>query len=196
MDWNEEHINILKEWKAKCFVNLWLQDRSAYYYWGMHNWLSYPVIVISSISSAALFSTDNEIVKYFSASMALSAGILTAITRQMKPGELHQQYLITSRRYQNIIRTIDTCLSLAADLRAQPATFIEKTGLELDSLSSTELGPPISVRKQFEIKYGPLDKILYGEDIVEVVRLDIEANNRVREVRKTQKNLSELTSNV
>lgn len=196
MDWNEEHVSILREWKAKCFVNLWLQDRSAYYYLTMHNWFSYPVIIISTASSAALFSTDNEVIKYLSASFSLCSAILTAITRQMKPGELHQQYLMTSHRYQNLIRSIDTCLSLAPTLRAQPAMFIEKTGMELDGLSNAALDPPMQVRKSFETKYGPLDKILYGEDIVEVMRLDIEANNKVREVRKTRKNLSDITSHV
>lgn len=63
-DWKEQHENILKEWKMKCFVNMWLQDASAYYYLNIHNWLTYPVIIITSLSSAALFATDNEVMKY------------------------------------------------------------------------------------------------------------------------------------
>lgn len=190
--WNEQHEEILKEWKAKCFVHLWLQDASAYYYSDMHNLLSYPVIILSSISSAALFSSNNSIIKYMVGVFALTSGVLTAITRQMKPGELHQQHAMTSRRYHNLIRNIDTCLSLTVNLRPSPNMFIEKLGIEIDTLATSQLDPPLIVLKRFEKKYGTIDRMLYGQDIVELMKIEMHANNMFRKMKKNErKSLSE-----
>lgn len=191
--WNEQHEEILKEWKAKCFVNLWLQDASSYFYTKLYNWLSYPVIIVSSLSSAALFSSDNLIIKYIVGVMTLSSGILTAITRQLKPGELHQQHSLTTRRYHNLIRSIDTCLSLTVPMRPQPSTFIEKIGLEIDTLAASQLDPPLKIIKQFEKKFGPLDRMLYGEDIVELMKIEMQANKMFKKMRKNERLSDEIS---
>lgn len=184
--WTEQHELILKEWKAKCFVNLWLQDASSYYYTRMYNWMSYPVIVVSSLSSAALFSSSNEVIKYIVGVMTLSSAILTAITRQLKPGELHQQHALTTRRYHNLIRSIDTCISLTLPMRPPPDIFIEKIGVEIDNLATSQTDPPAHVIRSFESKYGPLDRMLYGEDIAELMRIEIQTNKMFKRMRKTE----------
>jgi hypothetical protein len=183
-EWTEAHEDILKEWKAKCFVNLWLQDKSAYYYVRLYNFLSYPVIMLSSVSSAALFSSDNHVLKYIAGVMTLCSGVLTAVTRQLKPGEMYQQHALTTRRYTNLLRNIDICLSLTVTMRPSPAHFLDKIGLEIENLASNQLDPPLNVIKRFERKYGPLDKMLYGEDIVELLKIELHANKMFRKVKK------------
>lgn len=183
-EWTEAHEDILKEWKAKCFVNLWLQDKSAYYYVRLYNFLSYPVIMLSSVSSAALFSSDNHTLKYIAGVMTLCSGVLTAVTRQLKPGEMYQQHALTTRRYNNLLRNIDICLSLTVTMRPSPAHFLDKIGLEIENLASNQLDPPLNVIRLFEHKYGPLDKMLYGEDIVELLRIELHANKMFRKVKK------------
>lgn len=185
--WTEAHEEILKEWKAKCFVHLWLQDTSAYYYSKLYNYLSYPVIILSSISSAALFSTDNQIIKYFVGVMSLISGILTAVTRQMQPGELHQQHAMTTRRYSNLIRSIDLCLSLTVSMRPPAGNFVDKIGAEIDNLASNQVDPPIRVLKNFERKYGTIDRMLYGEDIIELMKIELQANKMFRKIKKSQR---------
>lgn len=182
--WTKEHVDILKEWKAKCFVNLWLQDASAYHYASINNWLSYPIIVISTASSATLFATDNVIVKYAVGILSLMSGIFASITRQMKPGEMHQQHTLTMRRYDSLIRHIDTCLSLTMDMRPHPTVFIEKIGVEIDNLMEAQLNPPARVLKSFERVYGPLDRMLYGEDIVELMRRDMQTSKMFRRIQR------------
>lgn len=182
--WSEIHENILKEWKAKCFVNLWLQDASAYYYSKVYNWLSFPVIIISSVSSAALFSSENQIAKYFIGGMAMVAGILTSISRQTKPGELYQQHMLITRRYHNLIRSIDTCLSLPNSMRTEPMIFIEKIGSEIDILMDTQLDAPHHVIQSFERIYGPIERLLYGQDIVELLKLEIQTSTLFQTMKK------------
>lgn len=186
-DWKEQHENILKEWKMKCFVNMWLQDASAYYYLNIHNWLTYPVIIITSMSSAALFATDNEVMKYIVGVLTLSSGILTAITRHMKPGELHQHHLLTSRRYQNLIKNIDACLTLTKCLRPAASSFIDKVSNEMDNLSSSQVEPPYRIINKFEYIYGSLDKKLYGEDIVELLKLELKTNQMFKQIQRSDR---------
>lgn len=193
-EWTEAHEDILKEWKAKCFVNLWLQEKSAYYYVRLYNLLSYPVIILTSISSAALFSSNNQVLKYIAGSMTLASGVLTAITRQLKPGELYQQHALTTRRYTNLLRSIDICLSLTISMRPSPAHFLDKIGLEIDNMASNQLDPPISVIQLFEKNYGPLDKMLYGEDIVELLKIELQANKMFRKVKKNARLSEDMNS--
>lgn len=182
--WTRQHEEILKEWKAKCFVNLWLQDMSSYYYTKMYNWLSYPVIVISSVSSAALFASDNTAIKYVVGVMSLVSGILTSISRQMKPGELHQQHAISTRRYHNLIRHIDTCLSLTEGMRPHPTVFIEKIGVDIDGLMDSQLDPPLRIVQSFEKEYGPIDRMLYGEDIIELMKIEMHTSKMFHRIQK------------
>lgn len=193
-EWTEAHEDILKEWKAKCFVNLWLQEKSSYYYVRLYNFLTYPIIFLTSTSSAALFSSNNLVLKYIAGVMTLTSGMLTAITRQLKPGELYQQHALTTRRYMNLLRNIDICLSLTIPMRLSPAHFIDKIGLEIDNLASNQLDPPISVIRRFEKKYGPLDKMLYGEDIVELLKIELHANKMFRKVKKNARLSEDMAS--
>lgn len=193
-EWTEAHEDILKEWKAKCFVNLWLQEKSAYYYVRLYNYLSYPIIVLTSISSAALFASNNQVLKYIAGTMTLAAGVLTAVTRQLKPGELYQQHALTTRRYMNLLRSIDICLSLTISMRSSPAHFLDKIGLEIDNMASNQLDPPINVIRLFEKMYGPLDKMLYGEDIVELLKIELHANKMFRKVKKNARLSEDMAS--
>lgn len=187
--WSEKHEEILKEWKAKCFVNFWLQDASAYYFAKMYNWLSYPVIIISSVSSAALFATDNHVTKTVLGVFALVSGIITAVARQMKPGETHQQHALMTRRYHNLIRNIDTCLSLTQQLRPHPTIFIERIGVEIDNLMDSQLDPPYGIIRRFESEYGPIDRMLYGEDIVELMKMEIQTSRMFRRIKKNAESM-------
>ena len=183
--WTLKHESILREWKAKCFVNLWLQDRSAYFYSKMYNWFSFPIIIISSLSSAALFATHDQGMKTAVSVMTMLSAVLTAITRQYKPGELHQQHATTTRRYHNLIRHIDTCLSITPQMRPGPELFLEKIGMEIDNLAETQLDPPITIMWQFERKFGPIDRMLYGEDILELMKMNYETNQIFNQMNRT-----------
>jgi len=183
--WTENHENILREWKAKSFVNLWLNTASAYYYYKIYDMLTYPVIVFTSISSAALFmGTQSEIIKYMVSGISIITSILTVITRQMRPGELYQEYSNTAKHYKSLIRLIDTCLDLPIELRSPPDVFIERVKTEINALSTTQLFPPLHVLRLFENKFGSLEQKMFGEDIVEVLQHDIETRKMVRKIRQ------------
>lgn len=204
IEWIQEHETILIEWKAKGFAYLWLQSHSCYFYVRMYNWLAYTVIILSSISSATMFSitsSNDDCVPHFSAvqytigSLSLIAAILTGVIRHLKPGEMYQQHATIARRYHTLIRSIDTCLSLTSELRPDPSIFIEKIGTELDNLANTQSDPPLYVIKRFEKAFGPLERILYGEDIVELWKIRYQTNRmEQRMFRKNDTNKDEFRS--
>lgn len=181
--WRDEHEDILRKWKARCFVNLWLCVASAYFYAIMHNWLTYPVIIMSAVSSAALFSYDSTIVKYVLGLITLSCGIITSTTRHLRPGEMYQSHSSFAKKYLNLIRTIDTCLSLTTPMRPAPDIFLERVGNELDMFESSQLDPPMFIVKRFEKKYGAMHRILYGDDIIELMKIELQAHRLYNKIR-------------
>ena len=198
MSWTIAHENILKEWKAKAFAYLWLQLNSCYFYIRIYNWLAYSVIVLSSFASATMFSLNSQedchtpffginivIIQYVIGSISLLSAILTGLIRQLKPGEMYQQHASTAKKYHSLIRSIDACLSLTSNLRPDPVTFIEKAGIELDNLANNQIEPPLTVIRRFEKEYGTLEKILYGEDIVELWKLRYNTSKMERKMKKT-----------
>lgn len=182
--WQPQHESVLKEWKAKCFINMWLQTSSAYHYAKLQDFLSYPVIILSSVSSATLFSTNSKAIQYTVGVVALITGVITALSRQLKPGELYQQYSQTTKKYKALIRNIDTCLDLPVNMRPKPEVFIEKIGADMDALSSSQLYPPLSVLKRFERKFGHIDVMMYGEDIVELLTKDFKTSKLFKALKK------------
>lgn len=191
--WLKQHEHILRQWKSRCFVNLWLQIASGYYYNIMYNWFSYPVIIMSSLSSAALLSTNDHIMKFLLGALTLSCGIITAVTRQLKPGEMYQDHSYVAKRYLNLIRNIDTCLSLTHEMRPEPQMFLDRVGNEIDMLEATQHDPPLLVVRNFEKKYGPLYRVLYGEDILQLMKIELVASN-VYSKAKMNNRLSDVSS--
>lgn len=201
--WTKEHESILKDWKAKAFAYLWLQNNSSYYYIKIYNWLAYTVIVLSSFASAVMFSLNSDnntctssiglpivAIQYTVGVITLLAAILTGVIRQLRPGEMYQQHASMAKRYQTLMRSVDACLSLTSTLRPEPTNFIEKAGTELDNLANNQVDPPLAIVKRFEKIFGPLERILYGEDVVELWKLTyktkkIEAKMKNRDYRSS-----------
>lgn len=196
--WREEHEDILRKWKARCFVNLWLCVASGYFYTVLHNWLSYPVIIMSSVSSAALFSFGAQKVKMVLGVVTLACGIVTCIIRHLKPGEMYQNHSSIAKRYLNLIRTIDTCLSLTYNMRPAPDIFIDRIGNEIDMLETSQIDPPVMILKRFEQRYGAIHRVLYGDDIVELMKIEMEASKLVNKLKSvstpSQARLSDISS--
>lgn len=197
-NWTLVHESILKEWKAKAFAYLWLQNNSCYHYIKLYNWLAYIIIIFSSLASATMFSLNSSsdkcesqlgipivVIQYVVGVISLVSAILTGVIRQLKPGEMYQQHASMSKRYHTLMRSIDACLSLTSQLRPNPAIFIEKAGAELDNLANNQLDPPLAIIKKFEKIYGPLERILYGEDVVELWKLRYHTSKIEQKMKKT-----------
>ncbi len=178
--WNENYEIILKEWKAQLFTKMWLQDKSAYFYNIISNILSYSIIFLTAFSSATLFSTEDIIFKYIIGSISLLNGILVTLSRQIKPGEKYQKYLLMSKKYMKLIKKIDKMIDIPKNMRTIPEEFIDKIKNEIETLDKEELTPPLRIVKNFENKYGKLEQALYGENIIQLLEEDIKTIEEVK----------------
>ena len=185
MTWTEEYENILKDWKAKSFVYMWLQLKSGYHFIFLNNILTYPVIILSSVTSAALFTSDNELLRTILAIFSVITVVLTGIALEISPGEKLEKHMSSMKRHATLIRNIDYCLSLPKHIRADPTIFIEKVSIEMDFIAENENVVPRYVIRRFEKKFGKIDKLLYGEEIIDLLAEDIKT---VKTVLKLIKN--------
>ena len=184
--WSAEHEDALRAWKSKCFANMWLQRRASCFYQTVYALISYTVIATSSLASATLFSLNTVVVggdtamaiQYGLGGVSLLAALCTAIVRQIQPAELQQQHSHTARRYASVIRSINACLQLTADLRPDPVKYVEKIAGDLDTLASNQPDVPVAVQRAFEKTYGSLDIILHGQEVTDLHRLRIDNHRR------------------
>ena len=178
--WLKSHEDILKDWKTKAFVDMWLQYESSEFYSNADNMISYPVIVLSSAASVTLFATNVIFAKYVIGIISIVTGFLTALGRQIRSSELSYQHSTLAKKYQVLIRTIDTCLDLPRKMRPNPDVLIEKIGGELDTLNGTLITPPYHVVKKFEKKFGSIHQLIFGDDIAVMLYKDLKARKFFR----------------
>lgn len=178
--WRESDMEMLRKWKSQCFVHMWLQSGSCYLYRLIYNVLSFPIIILSTVTSGALFASntfEGKNIKYVAASGSLVSAVLAALIRQLEPVEKAEHYSMTTSRYHNIIRDLDSCLAMREDLRDPAKTFIDRVRTEMNAISTMELTPSIFVVAAFRRRFGDVETALYGEDILEIVLRDIQARN-------------------
>ncbi len=178
--WRDSDVEMLRKWKSQCFVHMWLQSGSCYLYRLVYNILSFPIIILSTVTSGTLFASntfEGTKIKYVAASGALVSAVLAALIRQLEPVEKAEQYSMTTSRYHNIIRDLDSCLAMRDDLRDPAKTFIDRVRTEMNAISTIEPTPSIFVVAAFRRRFGDVETALYGEDILEIVLRDIQARN-------------------
>jgi len=112
--------------------------------------------------------------------------ILTGFSKQVNPGSAMQQHALMSRRYNNLMRSIDTCLSLPESMRPHPSVFIERIGVEIDNLAEYNIDHPNHVVNKFEREFGQIDRLLYGENIVELVKIGRTTGSIVMDVKRSE----------
>jgi len=181
--WSEAHERILQDWKITAFIDMWLQQKSADFYRNTENMITFPVILLSSASGATLLSTTTYWTKYVVSFANVLVGLLIAFSKQMRCNELYQEHSSTGGRYEALIRAIDTCLDLPRHMRPNPDVLIEKLGCELDALSSSHLTHPYYVIKSFEKKYGPIHQLMFGEDIIQLLKKDVKTQKMVKNIK-------------
>ena len=182
----EESLKIIK---AKCYAQLWIQSNAEYRCTRIYNWLIYSIIALSSISSASLFSKGNDliddrIIQYTSASISLIAALLTGLIRHLQLAEMANNYSKTYKAYDHLIRQIDEALSITHHIDND---FIKNVNMQLNTIMSNQTAAPKSIVHAFEKEHGQLEKIMYGEDVVELMRM-------VRKTNKLEKQLHDSSS--
>lgn len=146
--WCPNQENLLKRWAEKAAGYRWLHNHARVLYKRQHDWLSYPSIIISSITGVggfAVLSPDTNsmsedqkqkiiIFQYFFAFMNVIAGILTSISKFNNSARFMEMHSVMSVQYSKLYRNIDMELSLETQHREDVLEFVNKTRVEYDRL--------------------------------------------------------------
>lgn len=172
MKWITTHVDLLMAWKGQAFVHLWTQAATMYVYRRIYTLLSFPILIISSVTGTIVYSNLPSI-KYIISALSVLTAILTSLQRQVRPSERAQEHLAIVQKYSVLIRNINMTLNLPEDQRPDPATFIHQIKLELDALANSQPDPLELVIYWFNRRFHvSFEKALYGDSLREIIRRD------------------------
>jgi len=146
--WCPKQEQLLIRWAEKAAGYRWLHNHARMFYKKQNDWLSYPCIVISSITGVggfAVLSPNDQnmsskqkqkivIFQYFFAFMNVVAGILTSISKFNNSSRMMEAHSVMSVQYSKFYRNIDMELSLETKYREDVLEFVNKVRLEYDRL--------------------------------------------------------------
>ena len=146
--WCPKQENLLIRWAEKAAGYRWLHNHARMFYKKQNDWLSYPCIIISSITGVggfAVLSPNDQnmtsdqkqkivIFQYFFAFMNVIAGILTSISKFNNSSRMMEAHSVMSVQYSKFYRNIDMELSLETKYREDVLEFVNKVRLEYDRL--------------------------------------------------------------
>ena len=168
----DHHLNqTLLKWKSQCFVNMRLHRKSYYHFKRIYDMLSYPIMILAAVTSGSVLGSDTQAVRYSSATLSLIIIVLTSVIRHVRPAEAAQQHENFSRKFEVLLQTLQSVVGspLSAASMKERDDFVTELRTKLDELVTSRLPPPSSVIKNYEAHHGPVDGILYGEDMVSVL---------------------------
>jgi hypothetical protein len=146
--WCPKQEQLLIRWAEKAAGYRWLHNHARVFYKRQNDWLSYPSIIISSITGVggfAVLSPDSSnmsedhkqkviIFQYFFAFLNVIAGILTSITKFNNCVRMMEAHSVMCVQYSKFYRNIDMELSLETKHREDVLDFVNKARLEYDRL--------------------------------------------------------------
>ena len=146
--WCPKQEKLLIRWAEKAAGYRWLHNHARMFYKKQNDWLSYPCIIISSITGVggfAVLSPNDQnmtsdqkqkivIFQYFFAFMNVIAGILTSISKFNNSSRMMEAHSVMSVQYSKFYRNIDMELSLETKYREDVLEFVNKVRLEYDRL--------------------------------------------------------------
>lgn len=166
--WCDKQEKLLVRWAEKAAGYRWLHNHARLFYKKQHNYLSYPSIIIASITGVGGFAVLNPsnnddvdsdtkvrimIVMYFFAFLNVLGGILTSITKFGQSANLELAHSVMCKQYSKYYRNIDMELSLDVTHRADITGFIKKCREDYDRfLDEAPDIPSISIRA-FNIEF-------------------------------------------
>lgn len=165
--WTEKQENLLTKWSRKAAGHRWLHNHARLLYKKQHDWLSYPTIIMSSITGVGGFAvlnpssesdpeTKNRVIllQYFFAFMNVLSGIINSISKFNNCGKLMEYHSMMCIQYSKFYRNIDMELSLEPKDRVPVVEFVTKCRMEYDRLLSEAPDIPSESINAFNKSFG------------------------------------------
>jgi len=150
-NWTEKNEQLLMKWAEKAAGYRWLHNMARIDFKKTHDYLSYPTIILSSITGVGGFAvlnpsgSDNTsesskqnilMIQYIFAFMNVIGGIITSISKFNNSLQLSEAHSAMCIQYSKFYRNIDMELSLEKENRVNAIKFVAKCRQEYDRLLS------------------------------------------------------------
>jgi hypothetical protein len=147
--WCEKQEKLLIRWAEKAAGYRWLHNHARLYFKKYHDYMSYPSIVIASITGVGGFAVLNPsgnddidpamktriiVIQYIFAFFNVVGGILTSISKFSQSSKLAEAHSAMCIQYSKFYRNIDMELSLDVQHRVDVIDFVKKAREEYDRL--------------------------------------------------------------
>lgn len=166
--WCEKQEKLLIKWAEKAAGYRWLHNHARLYFKKQNDYLSYPSIVIASITGVGGFAVLNPsgnddvssdtktriiIIQYFFAFLNVMGGILTSISKFSQSLSLSEAHSSMCVQWSKFYRNIDMELSLDTKNRANVVEFVMKCREDYDRLLDEAPGIPSISIEAFQVQY-------------------------------------------
>ena len=149
---------------------MWLALASKYYYSSMNNWLTYPGIIISAITSIGVVGLGCEGPGLYVLSVLnLLGGILNTICKQAQPAEKSQDFYLRAKDFYTLIREIDYLLAINSHDRPPVNEVMLRIKSDLDRIMDQQMQCPLKIIREYEEKFQPLHDGMYADFFGNVV---------------------------
>jgi len=166
--WCEKQENLLKAWAQRAAGYRWLHNHARLYYQTKNDYLSYPSIIIASITGVGGFavlnpsgnegvSTDTKnkimVIQYIFAFLNVLGGILTSISKFSQSAALADTHSSMCVQYSKFYRNIDMELSLDVNDRTDAVEFVKRCREQYDKLLDDAPDIPSNSIKAFNTEF-------------------------------------------
>tara|TARA_Y100001958_G_C21238531_1_gene565594 strand:+ start:1813 stop:2520 length:708 start_codon:yes stop_codon:yes gene_type:complete len=170
-EWCPRQEKLLRRWAEKAAGYRWLHNWSRLHFKRQNDMLSYPSIIIASITGVggfAVLSPDSDArdegtktkimyVQYFFAFLNVVGGILTSISKFSQASYLAEQHSVTANAYSKFYRNIDMELSIERENRPPMLEYVVKTRKDYDRLLDDAPDIPAVAITAFNERFRNLD---------------------------------------
>lgn len=159
--WCKEQEKLISKWAERAAGYRWLHNHARMMYKKKSDRLTYPTIIISSITGVggfAVLSPDNvseekrvaiTLLQFVFAAMNIISGILTSIAKFSQTQKLSEEHSMMAVQYAKFYRGIDMELSLHKEDRVPVIKYIQRCREEYDKLLSESPDIPEESVKAF-----------------------------------------------
>ena len=183
--WCEREERLLRRWAENAAGYRWLHNHARLHYKWLTDMLTYPCIIISSITGVGGFAVLNPsddnissdmrrniiIFQYTFAFLNVLAGILTSVSKFSNSSSMMEAHSSMCIQYSKFYRNIDMELSLDAEHRSMDAIeFVNKQRQEYDRLLDEAPDIPLKTICEFNKTFPDKDNkpdVCNGLNVIE-----------------------------
>jgi hypothetical protein len=196
--WCPKQEALLRSWAEKSAGYRYLHNHARLMFKRQNDWLSYPSIIIASITGVGGFATvaptqseattsDNRMklmyVQYFFAFLNVLGGVLTSIAKFNQSHELMSKHSHMCNAYSKFYRSIDMQLSLEDKYREPVLDYVQKMRTEFDRLLDDSPDIPrqsiVAFKEAFPDKKTNIPDVCNGLSIMQYAAEEEFVNKRV-----------------